>query len=236
MLICYAPSIVGIDGALFRNIESCKAVITAIKSGTFQEKNQTNKEVYELTAKEIGWDKDTVKSWTRATSKAPGNNDKIVTFEKSLAAPEDSVRRKEEKKMKNDKQEIRLTDFNKQAIHSCYMLMKDYIRSDEVEDEECFANMCAEVEKYRIAIPQEVYEEISKCIDEFLAPIVYENHVTFAQCFTDDLGSFDNEGVWHMKDEEAVRKSCMYFMMKLVEIEKSVDDFAMKKLYPILIQ
>lgn len=224
------------------DVENYKAAITATKKNgiLMDDKVKTKENVYELLAEKIHCSKDTVKSWSRSSNNGPNDNDMIVSLEKVLGIPEGLLGRREEKKMEKDdkmkkeEQEVRLTDFNKQAIHSCYMLMKDYIHSDEVENEDCFAKMCAEVDKYRIAIPQEIYEEINQCIDAFLAPIVYEYHDTFAQCFTDDIGYFDNDGVWNIKDEEAGRKSCMYFLMKLVEIEKSVDNFAMEKLYPRL--
>lgn len=219
------------------DVEKYRSVIKAIKeNGTFKESNIKSKEqIYELIGKAVGVEKDTAKSWTRESSSGPGDNNLVANVEKALGITVGLLGRREEKPMKKEKQRFKLTDFNKNAIQSCYMLMKEYIHSDEVEDEDCFANMCAEVGKYRIAIPEEIYKEIQQCIDEFLAPIVYEYRDTFALCFADDIGYWGNDDIWHIKDEEGMRKSCMYFIMKLVEIEESVDNFAMEKLYPVLV-
>ena len=158
-----------------------------------------------------------------------------MDLEKVLGIAEGELGRKGLGKMKENKTENKLTDFNKQAIHSCYMLMKDYIHSDDVESEDCFADMCAEVEKYKIAIPEEIYAAIQKCIDECLAPIIYEERDTFARCYTDDIGFFTDDGVWQTRDEEGTKKFCMYFMLTLTEIEQKVDMFAMETLHPVLI-
>lgn len=219
------------------DVQKYKGLINTIKkSGSFMGSNVTTKEqIYGLIAKTIHVDADTAKSWTRPSSNGPGSNELLIELEKALGIAEGSFGRKEYKEVKEDKQEIKMTDFNKQAIHSCYMLMKDYLHSDEVENEDCFAEMCAEVGKYKIAIPEEIYEAIQKCIDEYLAPIVYEYHDTFAKCFTDDIGFWEDDGVWHVRDEEGMKRTCMYFIMTIIEIEERVDKFAMETLYPVLI-
>lgn len=219
------------------DVKKYKGLINTIKeNGSFMENNVTTKEqIYELIGKTIHVDAGTAKSWGRPSSNGPGSNDLLIELEKALGIAEGLLGRKEYKEMKEDKQKIKLTDFNKQAIHSCYMLMKDYIHSDKVENEDYFADMCAEVGKYKIAIPEKIYEAIQKCIDEYLAPIVYEYHDTFAKCFTDDIGFMGDDGIWHVRDEEGVKKTCMYFIMTIIEIEENVDKFAMETLYPVLI-
>lgn len=219
------------------DVKKYKGLINTIKeNGRFMGNDVTTKEqIYELIGKTIYVDAGTAKSWGRPSSNGPGSNDLLIKLEKAFGIDEGLLGRKEYKDVKEDKQNIKLTDFNKQAIHNCYMLMKDYIHSDEVENEDCFADMCAEVGKYKIAIPEKIYGAIQKCIDEYLAPIVYEYYDTFEKCFADDIGFMGDDGTWHVRDEEGMKKTCMYFVMTIIEIEEKVDRFAMETLYPVLI-
>ena len=49
-----------------------------------------------------------------------------------------------------------LSDFNKTAIFKCYVLMKDYLHDEDMEQEECFAQMCTMIEMQRVAIPDTI--------------------------------------------------------------------------------
>lgn len=129
-----------------------------------------------------------------------------------------------------------MTEFNKYAILRCYQEIKEYLHNGQVEYEECFADMCQQIETYRIAVPEEVYGKIQECIAEFLEPIVYDPMNTFAKCYTDEIGFWKSDGTWQIKDEAWTLKSCMGFLSKLEEIEEKVDAFAMETLYPVLMK
>ena len=138
--------------------------------------------------------------------------------------------------MRTKAKEIRVSDFNKFAIFRCYQKMKEYLHDDDVEFEECLSDMCQQIETYRIAVPEEIYEAIQECIEEYLAPIVYDPINTFALCYTDEIGFWKSDGTWQIKDEAGTLKVCTNFLLKLAEIEDKVDSFALKTLYPILMK
>ena len=131
-------------------------------------------------------------------------------------------------------QTIKLNDFSKNAVWKCYELMKNYLHDDEVEYESCFVAMFQEIDKIKIAIPEAIYQKITQFMDDSLAPIVYEREKTFSACYSDEVGFYNAEGRWEIRDEEGMKKLCMEFMLKLMEVEDELDEFAMKELYPLL--
>lgn len=212
--------------------KQCKSDGVLFKGQNIESKEQ----LYVLIGEEVHVERDTAKGWTRNESKGPGENSQIESIERFLGLPVGELGRREERpKMKKETKNVKLTDFSKKAIMHCYILMKEYIRCDQVEEEERFLTMLFEIEKQRIAIPDAIYQKIQDAIDEFLTPIVYETQATFSNCFTEEIGHYE-DGAWHIKDEEAARKSVINFTVRLVEIERSIDDFAMEQLYPLLVE
>lgn len=116
-----------------------------------------------------------------------------------------------------------------------YELMKDYLHDENMDDEDCFSRMWSEVQKYRILVPYEIYDKVNVFIDNNLAPIIYERESTYAACYTDDIGHYNEEGAGVIKSEEALKQMCMNFMLKTVEIEEALDRFALKELQPYLV-
>lgn len=186
------------------------------------------------------------KSWKRPKSNGPRDLVVLEDLETALGIPLGSLTIKEETITQNENstetteeetimQKNNVTDFNKERIFHCYNVMKNYLQDDDVESEECFNCMYDEIEKCKVAIPTAVFEKISNFIDEKLAPIVYESEKTFAECYTDEIGYYNDENIWQTRDEEATRKMCMAFIVKLAEIEQELDNFAMNELSPVLV-
>ena len=219
------------------NVKAYKKALQEIKdNGVFNGKPvSTKEEIYEELGKCLFQNRETVKSWTRPTSGGPGDESIRMDLEKALGVPEGAFITNTDTKRGETMQAVRLTDFNKNAILRCYELMKDYLHDDAMEDEECFSQMFAEIEKQRIAIPGEVYEKIGQFIDENLAPIVYEREETYSECYSEDIGFYNEEGIWEVRDEESMKRMCMAFIMRTMEIEQELDKFAMDELHPLLV-
>ncbi len=128
-----------------------------------------------------------------------------------------------------------VSDVTRNAIFNAYCLMKDYLYQGDVEDEECFCDMRYEVEKLKMLIPDCLFKEIDEFIDETLAPIVYDHDTVFADCMTDDIGYFDEDGSFHIHDEETMTKFAMNFHKVIYEIGQELDEFAMKTMRPYLV-
>lgn len=208
------------------------AIKEAKKNGEFLGREaKTQEEIYKLLGDKVGVTRDTAKSWARAGNKGPGENDLIAKVEQAFKLRPGELGRRDEKKMKECKKKTNVTDFNKYLIFRCFQTMKEFLHDDKLELEECFADMYQQIETYGIGIPEEIFKKILECIDEFLAPIVYDRERTFAQCYTDEIGSWQSDGSWRTKDKEGTWKFCINFRMKLVEIEEKIDAFAMKTLY-----
>lgn len=208
------------------------------KEGTILHQKVTTKEqIYEALGKELGYSTETVKSWGRPTSNGPTENDVIAYIEKILGVSENELGRRSEKIMNVTKPNIQSTisDFNKKLIYDCYKEMKDYLHSDDVESEDRFCEMYNNISKCEIAVPAELFKKIDQFVDDNLAPIVYDRKETFKSCYTEDIGSFNEDGVFCTRDEESTHKLCMNFMLVLFNIEQKVEDFAKTDLSPYLL-
>ena len=200
----------------------------------------TKDQIYEIISDQLESEvyPETIKKWQGPNSKGPRNNEMIEKLEKILELPSGSLGKKEEKNMTKPSIKVTtgLTDFSKNAVFNCYSLMKDYLLGDEVESEDAFCKMDAEIDKYKICIPVHIFNSIKDFINERIAPIVYDPDTVFKNCYTDDIGTYDEESeTFVIKDEEGTMKMMMYFMDAIIEIEKDLDNFAMETLFPLLV-
>ena len=202
------------------------------------QKVTTKEQIYEVLGTELGYSVETVKSWGRPTSNGPTENEIIAQLEKILEVPEKELGRRTDKLMNiaKPKSQSTISDFNKKVIYDCYKEMKEYLHSDDVESEDRFTEMYNNILQCEIAMPAELFEKIKLFVDSNLAPIVYESNKIFKSCYTDGIGSFNEDGVFCPHDEESTRKFCINFMLVLFNIEQKVDDFAKNNFSPYLLR
>lgn len=214
-----------------------KVALRKIKDEGFINKQPVNtlEDIYEVLSKILNYSADTIKGWGRPKSTGPMDVELYARLEELLCVPAGSLSKEKEETEEVKVQKPMLSDFNKNVILHCYEIMKDYLHDEEMENENCFSDMYAEIEKLRIAIPQDVYDKICTFIDENLAPIIYERIETFSECYTEKIGFFNEDGVWQVKTEEGMKEMCMAFLMKTMEIEQHLDEFAMTELHPLLV-
>lgn len=217
--------------------EKYKKILNQLKKeGNFHGHAIKSKEdIYYEIAELIHVSYDAAKSWTRPSSTGPRDEEMVRELEKVFGLQPHSLEKKMQEGENKKMTEIVLSDITKNAIFKCYEAMKNYLHDDEMESEDCFCKMYSEVEKYRIMMPTSFFDKISDFIDKNLAPIVYEPEKVYADCYTDEIGYFDKKGTWVIKDEEGTKNMIMNFMVKNVEIEQQLDDFAMKELHPYLV-
>lgn len=191
-----------------------------------------NKEaVYMYLCNKLNMSYDTVKGWIRWNSNGPGDPERLLQLEEIFGTKlTEEVKENKEMTMEN----IEYSDFVKEQIMDCYSLMKDYIVSEDVQDENAYCEMRAEMGKKCIAIPSAIYKKIDDFANENLDPIIYDYENTFAECHTSDMGHYDEDGTFHIETEEQLYKQAGVFMNILMSIEDKLDDFAMRELYPIL--
>lgn len=181
------------------------------------------KDVYFYLSEMIGYDSDTIKGWARPNSKGPNDTGVIRKMEAIFDLPC--------YKLEDNGQEV----INKSAIYRIYELMKNYLRDEKKENEEYFLYMWNEIEKNKILLPQKLYQKIVEFIDNYLAPIVYEREETYSSCYTEEIGFWDEEGIWQVENEDARKLMHMNYVLKNIEIEEQLELFAMKELQPYLI-
>lgn len=221
------------------NIRKYNDTITETKKqgGHFQAKKavSTKEEIYDALADELKYSKESLKSWGRPISDGP--DDKTASkLEKLLGLRKGFLGRKGGgKTMKKAKPSSSITDFNIAHIFECLEHMRDYLNSDNVESMDKFIELYERISRHNVAIPTEIFDKIDSFIDETLAPIVYEPTTAFADCYSDDIGTFDFAGKFIPKDKDATNQFCLNYMQTLCDIRQELEDFARDELHPYLI-
>lgn len=123
--------------------------------------------------------------------------------------------------------------FMNNAIMKCFLLISGFLFSDDVENEETFLKMRHDVDRYRFAIPSEVYSKICGFINATVSPLVYDEHY-FDSIYTPDLGHFTENGVFQVAGDHEMRLLVGRYMLKAIEVDNELKSFGMKELYPIL--
>lgn len=238
------------------NVSMYKAVLKAIKdSGKYRGKDiHTMEELYELISADLLVSVDTLKSWARSYSKGPSRKDDLKKLAELTCCPLEkldgekcdvdtnlliNIRYKSDltKNQNNEEMhEINLTDFSKTHVMNVYSLVKAYLESDCVEDIEAYEAIVSEIETLKIAIPAAIYKKIYDYIDTYIAPIAYDSNSLFADCYTEEIGKFNEDGCFQTNDEAATLKFCVMFSSKIHDIKKAWEQFAIEELQPYLIR
>lgn len=209
---------------------------TIVKEGTYRGKAIKNKEdLYRKLSTELYVSYDTVKGWTRQSSKGPGDKDVLNDLEKLLNTTL-TTKDKEEVVMEETEMNKSYSNFVKEKIYRCYELMLNYLAEKNFEDEAPYCEMRNEIIKMKVCIPKVIFEKITAFIDENLDPIVYDHDNYFSEVYTEDFGYRDEDGVFHftVKNEEEMRKHVGLYFEKLFELMDRVEEFGMKEIYPVL--
>lgn len=215
------------------NRELFNKIISELKKKKSIDGNLVNskEEIYDYLSKKLFVSVDTVKSWTRPHSRGPRDKKVIKELEELLGMNLLTYIEIDEMEDRDDS----YSDFVKKNIFECYSLMKNYLHSDDIEEEETYCIMRFELEKKRISIPKHIFKKISDFADEYLDPIIYDYDNLFKECYASDIGYYEND-VFHIYTEEGTMKHIGRFFNKIIEIENKLDDFAMNELYYILIK
>lgn len=207
-----------------------------VKQGEFKgQKVATKQKLYDLLSEQIHAGSDAIKSWTREKSNGPGDDDLREALEEALALPIGALYISKKTMNGGNSMNITLTDFCKKNVMDCYGIMKAYIRSDDMESAECFTEMCLEIDKRKVGMPKIIFDKIEAFVNENLAPIIYEREDVFAECYSEKLGRFDEDGTFCLISEEATYQFIINFMKKLAEIEELLEKFGMEELHPYLV-
>lgn len=196
----------------------------------YGEKIKTKEELYHYISHELSVSYDTAKSWGRINSKGPRYENDMKKLEElfHVSFGDDEKEREEENIM------VVYSEFVKGNIMGMYNVVRDYITEGELESEELYCEMCSKMDAFKIGVPKKVYELIKGFVDKELDPIIYDNEY-WADLHSSELGSFNEEGIFCLKDENATRMQIGRFLEKVFQIEKRFEEFGMKELYPILV-
>lgn len=203
-----------------------------VESGTFMGKSVKNKEeLYNSISSLLFVSYDTVKSWTRKNSNGPGDASVLEKLEQLLGTT--LVKENKQENVEVVVMKDKYSDFVKENVKRCYDMLFDYVIEKDIENEARYCQIRTEIRKTKIAIPQEIYGKIEAFADEYLDPIIYDD-TYWDFLHTEELGHFDENGTFCLKDEKATLQSCGLFLNKVIEIAEMLETFGMRELYPLL--
>lgn len=127
------------------------------------------------------------------------------------------------------------SDFTKQQIQMAYSEMKKYIRSKEVDSEDRYIEMEQKLDELKVSIPRKLYCKITNFKEKYLSPIIYDREEIFNSVNIEGVGSYTVEGKLIIQSKAEGYKIIAKTIEILIDIERKLDDFAMKELYPILV-
>jgi len=185
-------------------------------------------DIYHVLADKLSYSFHTVKSWTRPRSNGPTpealeNLENLLEI-KFKGLSEKSTEKKEEIYMKT------LPNISHQALFEIYNLVKDYFRDEQMQEEDCFAQLWGNLDRYKIILPASIHKTIMDYIDTNIAPIIYEPEKTYPDCFTEKCGHHDKErNTFVIDDIEEITKR---FILTTIKLEEEFDQFFLETLTP----
>lgn len=202
--------------------------IIAKEQGIFLGKRVKSKEqLYDLLSEKLNLSRDVIKKWTQPNSKGPSNPTDLKNVEDLLGI-----------KLWNYSDcrfpSIQYSEQCKHNTQKCYILLKDYLNSEDVEDESYYIKVRFEIDKLKIAIPDNIFSQIIEFIDKEIKPIIYNPEEVFASLYTEKYGVMGNDGTFHIKDESALYQILGKHIEIIIDIEKKLDEFALTVLSPVL--
>lgn len=125
-----------------------------------------------------------------------------------------------------------MNELSKKAIYDIYCIIKEYLRYENLEDEESYNELFYEIEKRKLIIPSAIYDKIVAFIDDNIASYVHEDaEHSGKECFAND----NVETNYEIKDIDALEKIMIIYQEQLYKLNKKLDDFAMQELRSYLI-
>ena len=191
---------------------------------------KTRVELYELLAAKLFVEPETVKGWSRNSSNGPGDKETLRKLERLLNVKLTTHEIKGNEVVMQER--TTYSDFVKENLKQCYLLVINYIRSCEVDSEEHYLRMIMELDNFKCFIPENIFDEISDFITKFLEPVVYEGQNYFSDCFSSKFGDFDGE-VLKVSEDEVYSLVSKYYE-KLIEVDLKFQELCKNIIYPLI--
>lgn len=127
-----------------------------------------------------------------------------------------------------------ITDFTKQCIYDCYVLMKKCVNFEHIEDSEFILSTFEQINLYKIALPPELSKHIEYFVEKTLHPIV-DDREFFSTTRKPEYGEYNEDGYFEINSERSLELIMCEMLKICIDLEHKVDSFAEKYLTPYLL-
>lgn len=127
-----------------------------------------------------------------------------------------------------------LSNFTKQCIFDCYCLMKDCVSFEHIEDFEFVNSSFESINRFKIALPSEIYAKIDEFVTQTLHPIIDDPNF-FSSTIAPEFGEKNAAGVFVINSEDSCNNIIEAFLKITIDLEHRLYVFAEQELQPYLI-
>ena len=212
-----------------------KLLMEAKKRRTLFEKGdvKTYTDIYACIAVETNLGISTVKNWKCRSSGGPGRQSDYVKLGEIFGVDpgafliEESELGEQSEEVTNNKEKVEdvyMTEFCKKNVFECYKLMKEFLTSMDIEDEDKYAELLSSIKTYEIAVPKDVFGKIydfaNVVLGEEIDRIYQENEDSLQAIALDEVESIKVLGE---------------FFEKIWKMDQKLEKFGREELMPVLI-
>lgn len=188
--------------------------------------------VYQALANYLNLSKATVESWARKKNRGPSSNEDYEKVQEIFGISFDDENSGIEKgKILGGERTMICSDFTKQKIFECYELMREFLTTKDVQDENEFSNMCTKIDNNCIAIPNSIRRDIHRFIADQFEPLVYDAENSFSEMLK--YGA-EKDGIFVVTKGKETEFMASYYK-KIYEVDQKLISFAEENLTPILL-
>jgi hypothetical protein len=112
--------------------------------------------------------------------------------------------------------------------------MKDCVDFEHIDDSEFICSTFRSIERYRVALPPDLYEQINDFVTCILHPIV-DDPDFFSATKLPEYGCFNEDGSFKINSNESFNKIITIMCQISIDMERKIDAFAEQELIPYLL-
>lgn len=132
--------------------------------------------------------------------------------------------------------------FARMELYLCYQDMKEFVIHYGEErkyllniEAAHFKTMCDNIAKRQLVIPEEVFSEIQDFIASTLEPMITDFETVFASCLTEDICTICGNGALFFVDLDAITKFEDNMFETVEIINRDLELFSRRVIFPVLI-
>lgn len=117
-----------------------------------------------------------------------------------------------------------LSDFERGQVLKCHLMIKQYLRSDNIEDPDEYSKLVVELEDVQPFLPAHIYSTIHSFVEEHIGAITERYSELFIEPMLEKgIGCINDNGVYSLRSGEEAEQMVAHFYKTIFDIEAQYD-------------